>query len=84
MTLFTTNTWPSVWFVVETKVAVVLSVPLRYMDSDYPFGIFTLLLHKADEGCIRMRNASCAVNLLIKIRLKLSGYQKKDHCKMVQ
>ena len=84
MSLLTTNTGPSVWFVVETKVAIVLSVLLRYMDSDYPFGIFTLLLHKAEEGCIRMRNASCALNLLLKIRLKLSRYQKKDHCKMVQ
>ena len=55
-----------------------------YPHSDYPFGIFTLLLHKAEEGCIRMRNASCALNLLLKIRLKLSRYQKKDHCKMVQ
>ena len=84
MSLLTTNTGPSVWFVVETKVAIVLSVLLRYMDSDYPFGIFTLLLHKAEEGCIRMRNASCALNLLLKIRLKLSRYQKKDHCTMVQ
>ena len=32
--------WPFVLF----PLAIVLSIPLRYKDSDYPFGIFKLLL----------------------------------------
>ena len=31
------------WFVLF-HLAIVLSVPLRYTDSDYPFGIFKLFL----------------------------------------
>jgi hypothetical protein len=32
--------------------AIVLSVLLRYTDSDYPFGIFTLSLHNAVDHMI--------------------------------
>ena len=32
------------------SLAIVLSVLLRYMDSDYPFGIFTLFLRLMDTN----------------------------------
>jgi hypothetical protein len=33
-------------------LAIVLSVPLRYTDSDYPFGIFKLFLKNEMENTI--------------------------------
>jgi hypothetical protein len=34
------------------RLAIMLSVLLRFMDSDYPFGIFKLFLHVAPLGYI--------------------------------
>jgi hypothetical protein len=64
--------WLSLWCLQTLLLTIMLSVHLRYMDSDYPFGVFNLFFWPL--CCLFV------FDILILAAPLVSSYSSFDHC----